>query len=62
MGLDKAIIQLNFNDENLHTPILILITALAADTSATFAYFFEGVQKTLVNPQYIESENKDLVM
>ena len=40
MGLDKALTQLNFNDQDLHMPIVILINALAVDISPSFSYFF----------------------
>ena len=43
-------------------PILILITTLAGEIPAEYREFFAGVQKMLVNPQYLESEDKDLVM
>lgn len=62
MGLDKALIHLDFNDVNLHVPILILITTLAADVQPTYQYFFEGVQKTLATEKYLSCPNADLVM
>ena len=36
LGLDKALIQLNFDDETLHIPILILITTLAGDIPPSY--------------------------
>lgn len=62
MGLDKALIHLDFNDATLHVPILILITTLAADVQPSYQYFFEGVQKTLATEKYLSCPNADLVM
>ena len=62
MGLDKALIHLDFNDATLHVPILILITTLAADVQPNYQYFFEGVKKTLATEKYLSCPNADLVM